>query len=292
MHRVRMCFAAMMVALAAARVSSAPKAAAAVDQSGVSRTDVSAQAFAGLTAKVKLLEEHVARQEDIEAIRELIFSYGYYMDNGLYDQVLTLMSDKIVSCEVGGYGVYVAKDGCTRFWKGIMGPGSGGNENRIFFGKFIKHHLVKDVITIEQDGNAATARVDYIGVGGTFQPNDKGQAVMASRSPSRPGFQFGVYSLNFVKEDGIWKIGKFWLHFDTSGFLTPDWSSNPGYRCASKMVPPDMPSTTNHPFPEVTRIPFQYPNPVTGELIPGSTDPTHYWIGNWPGEFGKECGHR
>jgi hypothetical protein len=83
----------MIVALAAARVSSAPKAAAAVDQSGVFRTEVSAQAFAGLTAKVKLLEERLARQEDIEAIRELIFSYGYYTDNGLYDQVLTLLSD-------------------------------------------------------------------------------------------------------------------------------------------------------------------------------------------------------
>jgi hypothetical protein len=94
--------------------------------------------------------------------------------------------------------------------------------------------------------------------------------------------------MNFVKEDGIWKIGKFWLHFDTSAFLAPDWSSNPPYRCVDKKELPDLPSTSYHPFPEVNRIPFQYPNPVTGEMIPGYTDPTHYWIGNWPGEFNKD----
>lgn len=289
MNRAKLPRLLMACAIAVAFLSGAPAQAA--DQSNALVNGVSAAEFAQLAKKVNLLEERLERQEDIEAIRRVVFSYGYYMDNGLYDQVLSLMSDKIVSCEVGGYGVYLGKGGCTRFWKGVMGGYYGGNENRIYFGKLIKHYLVKDVITVEHDGKTATARVDYIGIGGTFQPADKGALEGAANIASRPGFQFGVYSLNFVKEDGFWKIAKFWLHFDTSGFLTPDWASNPGYRCANKAAPPDLPTTTYHPFPEVTRIPFQYPNPVTGDMIPGSTDPTHYWIGNWPGEFGKECGH-
>lgn len=78
MTHARICVAAMIVAVAAARVSSAPLAA--VDQSEISRTEVTAQSFLRLTEKVRMLEERVARQEDIEAIRKLVFSYGYYMD--------------------------------------------------------------------------------------------------------------------------------------------------------------------------------------------------------------------
>jgi hypothetical protein len=251
----------------------------------------SAAEVAGLRARLDLLEERLDRQEDIEAIRRLAFSYGYYMDNGLYDQVLSLMSEKIVSCEVGGYGVFLGKAGCTRLWKGVMGGYYGGNENRIYFGKLVKHYLVKDVITVDPGGKTASARIDYIGIGGTFQRADTTNQDGSPKTGSPPGFQFGVYSMNFVKEDGIWKIGKFWLHFDTSAFLAPDWSSNPPYRCVDKKELPDLPSTSYHPFPEVNRIPFQYPNPVTDEMIPGYTDPTHYWIGNWPGEFNKDCGH-
>jgi len=29
-------------------------------------------------------------------------------------------------------------------------------------------------------------------------------------------------------------------------------------------------------------------NPVTGETAPEMVDPTQYWIGNWPGEFGQK----
>jgi hypothetical protein len=34
-------------------------------------------------------------------------------------------------------------------------------------------------------------------------------------------------------------------------------------------------------------MPFHFKNPVTGETAPELVDPTHYWKGNWPGEFGQ-----
>ena len=55
-------------------------------------------------------------------------------------------------------------------------------------------------------------------------------------------------------------------------------------------LPPDAPTTWYHPFPEAGVLQYHYPNPVTGEMPREVLDPTHYWKGNWPGEFGQ-TGH-
>src|SRR5262245_56233492 len=65
-----------------------------------------------LQDKVVELQNQIGMQEDIEAIRVLMYSYTYYMDRALFDQVFDLFSENMESCEAGGRGVYKGKARC------------------------------------------------------------------------------------------------------------------------------------------------------------------------------------
>ena len=230
--------------------------------------------------KIQQLQNELVRQQDIEAIRTVAYSYGYYMDNALYSEVKAMFSPNIESCEVAGYGKFVGSEGCSRMWKELFGHYYGGNTDEIAFGRLAKHLLLKDVITINDAGDKAQGRFEYMGVGGTLG------------HPERTHQQFGIYTFDFYKEDGIWTIGKFWLSFNTINYDHRDWAANPRIRCPRPGVTPDAPSSFHHPFPESGIIPFHYPNPVTGKPIKEYVNPERYWEGNWPGEFGGPCGKR
>lgn len=239
-----------------------------------------ADRIAALENRLNALERRMTLQEDIEKVRIVAFTYGYFADNVLYDQIRGLFSPNIESCEVSGYGVFKGLAGCNKLWGQVVGRALGGHENKLVFGRLAKHYMLKDVITIAPDGKTAQGRFDYVSFGGAFGKPNGGR------------HQIGIYQFGFVKEAGVWKISKFRLTFDTINFNHTDWSTNPAIRCPNPDYPPDEPSTFHHPFPENGVVPFHYPHPVTGEQIPGYVTDTRYWYGNWPGEFGKGCGKR
>lgn len=234
-----------------------------------------------LEREIAQLKARIQQQEDIEAVRRVAFSYGYYMDNALMDQVIALLADETEYCEIAGYGLYRGLSGCTTIWRDIIGPALQNEDGRLKFGRLIKHYLVKDIITIAPDGRRAEGRFDYIGYSGVFE------------APQRNTQQLGVYRMGFVKEDGVWKIGRFNLSFDTSDWNDRQWEATTRLRCPRSHAPsPDAPFLLHHPFPEHATVPFAQPHPVTQENIPDYVNPTRYWQGNWPGEFGGPCGMR
>ncbi|GAB1257496.1 hypothetical protein NBRC116494_19980 [Aurantivibrio plasticivorans] len=233
-----------------------------------------------LEQRLAALEHRITLQEDVHQVRQVAFTYAYLMDNVLYDQVIAMFSKNIESCEISGYGVFKGYDGCVRMWKDLIGKPLGADDGQLAFGRLAKHYMIKDVVTVSPDGKTATGRFDYLSAGG------------ALGADNYTGSQLGIYTLDFVKENDVWKLSKFWLVFDTINYNHRDWASNPRVRCPSNTVKPDGPSTFHHPFPETGVVPFHYPNPVTGEPIETPVTDTKYWIGNWPGEFGGPCGKR
>jgi SnoaL-like domain len=229
--------------------------------------------------QIATLSKRVTESEAIEATRKLAFMYAYFMDTGLYDQVKTLFADKMEYCEISGYGLYEGRRGCELVWDKVVGqPPIRDETGHLPFGRFSQHELMKDVIHVDEDGLHAQGRFDYMGMGAALGVASDG------------GFQIGVYRMAFVRENGTWKINRFSLIFDVLDYHA-GWSEHPTIRCPRPDVPkPDKPYTFYHPFPEVAVIPFEFPNPVTGQKIPEFTNPTHYWQGNWPGEFGGTCG--
>lgn len=241
----------------------------------------SSSTLENMQKRIDELEHKLGMQEDVEAIRRLMYTYTYYMDRALFDQVLDLFSENMVSCEAGGRGVYLGKEGCRTLWMKIWGI-YGGAENKLRFGALVEHFVTKLVITVADDRKTAKSRGHYFSLGGVFE------------RPEYSSMQTGIYRLDYVKEDGVWKISKFWLPFNTTGFNFSTWATEPGYSgCPNSEYPPDEPTTFYHPFPEVYVVPFHYPNPVTGQEVPenGYTDPKRYWLGNWPQDWGQ-CGVR
>src|SRR4030042_6520038 len=84
-----------------------------------------------LEAKVKHLETELTAVHDIQEIKKLQRTYGYYLDNRLWDDIVDLFSANTESLEISDSGVYLGKAGVERFFKGFLSggglpPGRGG----------------------------------------------------------------------------------------------------------------------------------------------------------------------
>ena len=62
--------------------------------------------IAALETRLAELERRVTLQEDIEKVRVVAYTYAYFADNVLYDEIRALFSPSIESCESSGYGVF------------------------------------------------------------------------------------------------------------------------------------------------------------------------------------------
>jgi hypothetical protein len=231
-----------------------------------------ASRIAKLEQRVAQLEDQIGTEQDVEAIRVLQNTYGYYMDRMLFKQVVDLFSDHPVSVEVGGGGVHLGKaDVIQVYGNGVdMGP---------IYGVLKEHFQLQEVIHVAPDRKTAKGRFHALLLW-ALKPDD----------PQGQQWQIGIYENEYVKEDGVWRISKLnYKQVMTTPYLE-GWGKTPLYSsCASSTA--DLPTTWYHPYPEAGVFAFHYPNPVTGAVIPDMLDTTHYWKGNWPGEFG-ECGHR
>jgi len=237
--------------------------------------------FDALKREVDELRAKLTRQEDIEALRRIAYAYGYFMDNALTSEVKAMFADEMEYCEVSGYGMYRGRKGCDTMWTSVVGVSLQDENGHLAFGRLAKHYLLSDMIDVATDGKTAEGRFNYIAFAGAF--GRKGSA----------RHQIGVYRMGFVQENGVWKIRRFSLVFDAIDYDFDNWAMKPGMRCPPPNVPPpDGPYTYYHPFPETGVIPFHFVNPVSGKPIKEYVNPTRYWQGNWPGEFGKECGVR
>lgn len=231
-----------------------------------------------LEARMKTLEHELGIQKDIEAVRRLHYIYMYYNCNRMGKQLLDLVSESAESIEIAGRGVYYGKDG---FRKNFISPGDPPDAKikdiGWSFGNILFQLGGMDVITVADDRKTAKGRFSVLTPVITGFPKHQSVSLNA-----------GVYEQAFVKEDGVWKISKFKY---THSFMVrlEDLKVKPGYsRWPDDKMPADAPTTWYHPFPEAGTLPFHFPNPVTGEMPPELVDPKHYWIGNWPGEFGQK----
>jgi hypothetical protein len=233
--------------------------------------------FEALEARLKTLEHELGIQKDIEEVRRLHYIYMYYNSNRMAKQLLGLVSENAESIEIAGRGVYYGKDG---FRKNFINPGQPSDADvqdvGWSFGNVLFQLGGMDVITIADDRQTAKGRFAVLTPVISGFPKNQSVSLNA-----------GVYEQEFVKEDGLWKIKKF-KYIHTFMVRLEDLKVKPNYsRWPDTDNPADAPTTWYHPFPEAGIMPFHFTNPVTGERPPEIVDPTHYWIGNWPGEFGQ-----
>jgi hypothetical protein len=206
---------------------------------------------AALRTRLAAVETRAARVDDINAIENLQGSYGYYTDKMLWEEVLDLFTDA-ATLEIGPSGVYVGKDSIRRYLYSL----SDGQQGPLP-GVLYEHLQLQPIVTVAADGRSAKARwrgLLMTGVHGSGSGGNWGE---------------GTYENEYVKEDGVWKIGK--LHWYATfiapyegGWLQTGKQAVDDYALGRGVAPDRPPSETYEPYPSVYVPPFHYPNPVTG----------------------------
>ena len=201
----------------------------------------------GLEAKVKDLETKLTAVHDIQEIKRLQRTYGYYLDNRLWDDIVDLFSENTESLEISDSGVYLGKAGAKRFFKGFL-SGGGLPPGR---GSLGTHMQLQGVVNLKPGDDTAKGRWQCVILLGVPYHNELTAMV-----------GFGVYEVDYIKEHGVWAFKKMHFHLIFRTPLHEGWVKTPVvYSMAGGK--PDKPSTVYKPLPERYVVPFHYNNPVT-----------------------------
>jgi carotenoid cleavage dioxygenase len=226
-----------------------------------------AERIARLEATVEELSRHLGRLEDVNAIRKLQHTYGYFMDKGLYDEVVDLFADDGELRFMGG--VFKGKAGVRRLYCERLRPAFTGR-NGPAFGMLCDHMQLQDVIDVAPDGKTAKARFRALLIGGSHDLKPD----INPRLP-RQWWEGGLYENEYVKQDGVWKVQVMGHQLTWQGDFETGWAHQAPYEGAfwPKLYPedplgPDAAVANEAGFwPETTLVPFHYAHPVTGKPI-------------------------
>ena len=165
-----------------------------------------APAAPALEQRVANLEVRAQLLQDINDIKRLQRSYGYYLDEGQWDDVADLFAAD-AELEIGFDGVYRGRERIRAYWRTI---GEGGNG--LSPGRLNEHLQVMPVITLGTDAQNANGTWRTIALTGVL-----GRNAHWSEGPAE---------ILYVKQAGVWKIQRLqWfqtLHVPYAG----GWANN------------------------------------------------------------------
>ncbi len=199
-----------------------------------------------LQRQLAQLETEAGRIEDARALKRLQRAYGYYVDQGMWNQAADLFVLQ-GTIEIGLDGVYVGQKRIRQYLF-ALGNGREGLKR----GQLNEHLILQPVIHIAEDGRTAKGRWRAL--------------IMAGQLGESAFWGEGVYENEYIKQNGIWKIGK--LHW-YQNFMVPyagGWTKNTDSTdgiYVSKSLPPDRPPSEHYEvWPGVYTPPFHYKNPA------------------------------
>jgi hypothetical protein len=218
-----------------------------------------------LEIKVKELENKIKSLQslqDIEDIKKLQKAYGYYLTNWMHQELIDCFSTSPQTTLEWPHGTYTGPDGPREYYGNIN-----KKENPEFMHQIMQ---LSGIVDIEPDGNHAKGR--WWGFGAMAIPigsmdTSEGEGVDQSIS-------CGIYEMEYIRENGIWKILKIkWVPV-YSGTIEEGWVK-PERRAKSR--PPrnysretselwhPVQNPLNYNYPSGYILPFHFKHPVTGK---------------------------
>jgi hypothetical protein len=199
-------------------------------------------------ARIAALAARTQRVEDINAVKRLQRAYGYYLDEGLWDDAADLFATD-ATVEIGLDGVYRGRERIRAYFR-LFGRGRNG----LAAGELNEHLRVMPVITMGRDGTSAQ---------GTWRA-----IILSGKLGAEAWWSEGPYENSYVKEGGIWKISR--LHWFQTLRVPYEggWAKHPdrnGAKFASDRLPPDSPPTVQY------------------KTWPGAFTPPFHFRGRYPG---------
>ena len=187
-------------------------------------------------------EREVARLEAREAIENLQATYGYYIDEQLWDDAARLFS-RDATYEVEQRGVYRGRERvrAALALNGELGPQRGALNIEM---------QLQPIVHVGADGRSAKARWRTLEMKGKH-----------GKSGQWGG---GVQENEYVFEDGEWRISKLHYYLTFRGDYDKGWSAAPlPMEGQSATLPPDAPPTQVYgSLPQFYVPPFHYAHPV------------------------------
>jgi hypothetical protein len=204
-----------------------------------------------MEARMKELENKVRILDDLEDIKKLQRSYGYYIEHWLYEDLIDCFSDSPETELNILVGVYLGKEGIRRYFAGEK-QRSGDPE--------LMHQVMQlsAVVDVSPDGKTAQGR--WYGFGCVSVPSPEGVVQNISG---------GIYNAKYIKENGKWKILKLiWnpaYTFDPrEGWVKPERVAPIAYKKLAVPPKPDKSRPLDTRYPSGYIAPFHYRHPVTG----------------------------
>jgi SnoaL-like domain len=217
-----------------------------------------------LKTRVDALEHALGIEQDVNQIRRVQYTYGYFIDKSQYQECLDLFSDDGEVWFLGG--VYKGKAGLKRLYidrfRGTFTQGHNGPR----YGWLLDHPQLQMVIDVAPDRKTATVRgrsMMQAGLHDTAEGNH------------RAWWEGGLYDNRYVREDGIWKLQRLGYFPFWHGSFAEGWQKTPiDFIPAPKTCFPEDPLGPDYIlepaprlWPATDIVPFPYPHPVTGQPI-------------------------
>ncbi|MGB6449996.1 MAG: nuclear transport factor 2 family protein [Steroidobacteraceae bacterium] len=220
-----------------------------------------------LRAEVERLTRQVAAIEDAQAVRRVQFAYGYYMDKGLYQEVVDLFADDGEVRFMGG--IFRGKHrGVRRLYIDRFRTTFTHGHNGPAYGFMLEHLQLQDIVDVAPDRKTARGRFRaFMQAGSHMSKTDRVAALPLQ------WWEAGVYENTYVREDGVWKIKvlnyclswqadyeKGWAHSEPheGPFFKKTYPEDPG---GPDEITPQRPAF----WPDTAVVPFHFPHPVTGK---------------------------
>jgi hypothetical protein len=207
-----------------------------------------------IMAKFKAMEARLMALEDAEAIKNLQRAYGFYLEHWIAEDLIDLFADGDDTTLTIAAGQFHGKEAVSHFFRT-------GNKERL--GPEFLHQVMQlsGVVHVNPDGKTAKGR--WYGFGANAFPVSDGKV--------NPGWMNGVYEVDYVKENGTWKLKKVqWcMTFHApwgESFVAPekrlDVRMNRPYETEPHLKPTRAPEETQYPSGFI--CPFHFENPVSG----------------------------
>ncbi len=118
-----------------------------------------------MDARIKELENQVAKMKDLEEINRLQKSYGFYLEHWMYDDIIDLFADNPDVTLNLMIGIFRGKEGVRRYFSGMNEL----TQNREFLHQIMQ---LSGMVDINADGKSARGR--WYGFGAVAMPRGDG----------------------------------------------------------------------------------------------------------------------
>jgi hypothetical protein len=237
--------------------------------------------IAALVARIEKLEQELAIQQDIHQIRRIQYTYGYFIDKSMYNEVVDLFSDQGEVWFMGG--IYKGRAGVRRLYIERFQTQFTAGHNGPRYGWLLDHPQLQMVIDVAPDRSKAQVRGrsmmqagQHASASGQQSDDTRKRLEGMFQSPGdHAWWEGGIYENEYARESGIWRIKALRYYPFWHGSYGKGWTRTPidFIPMARTLYPQDPlgPDALIEPaprlWPATDTVAFHYPHPVTGKPL-------------------------